>query len=112
MWVAADSTELVVWAADEPVGGVAGSGGLIARLERPRYRLEDGCRLRVDGHLATVARFRHVDARGTDTVFGAVANVLVRRGLAVAAMALSPSCAMRDSLVGAISDLRVETPGR
>ena len=107
-WIAPDSTELLLWASTAPVDAVASTGGLMARLQSPSYRLEQTCRLDVEGHLAIVEEFRHVDARGADTVFGIIANVLVRRGLAVGALGLTPSRAMRDSIFGAVAGLRLQ----
>jgi len=106
-WIAADSTELTMWSAKEPMNAMASNGGMMARLQHPSYHLEERCRIDAGGHLATMMEFRHVDYRGTDTVFGIVADVLIRPGTAFGAMGLTHSQAMRDSLFTSFSQLRI-----
>jgi hypothetical protein len=105
-WVGLDSSEVSYAVLPKRTAGVVGKGGLLSRLQRPSYRLEGVCSVVVGGHLASVATFQHVDSAKTDTVFGLGASVRIRERQVADVLALSPTAAMRDSLVTAVASFR------
>jgi len=75
---------------------------LLSRLRHPSYRLEGECHLEIAHRAAVINMFQHVDSAKTDTVFGFVAEVTIGPGAFASVLALTPSLAMRDSLIGSV----------
>ncbi|SRR6266568_3602468 len=105
-WVDLDSSEVSYAVVPKPPAAVVGKGGLLSRLRRPSYRLESVCRMLVGGHLASIATFQHVDSAKTDTVFGLLASVPIRERQYADVLALTPTAAMRDSLLSAVASFQ------
>jgi hypothetical protein len=105
-WVGRDSSDVSYTILPKPPAAVVGKGGLLSHLRKPSYRLEGVCRVVVGGHLASIATFRHVDSAKTDTVFGLAAAVPIRERQFADVLALTPTAAMRDSLLSAVASFR------
>jgi hypothetical protein len=106
VWLGSDSSEVAYVVSAEPSPAMAGRSLLLSHLRRPSYRLERLCRLRISGHDASIDTFQHVDSTRTDTVFGVAAAVALRSRQFAQILALTPTAAMRDSLLSAVASLR------
>jgi len=106
LWRGPDSSEVDYGVSVEPSSAMAGQSPLLSRLRNPSYRLEGVCRMGVGGHQASIFTFHHVDSAKTDTVFGLAATVFLREHQFGEVLALVPTAAMRDSLLGAVASLR------
>lgn len=115
-WRGADSTMVTLMLTGTPpgpIGGiepVVGDGGLFLRLpEGGDMHSEVPCRLEASGSDVKVTRWVNSHPADPDSVFGMSATMFVRHGLVVNMVAITPTRAMRDSLVGSLLSARLET---
>jgi hypothetical protein len=107
LWVGYDSSSVAYFESTEPGGGIMTSGSsLFTRLRRPSHHAEGPCRSKVGHHEAVVMTFQDVDSARTDTVFGIAMQVELSMRRYAGVFVLTPSSAMRDSLLRAVTSLQ------
>ena len=109
-WVAPDLSEFQYVVTDAPLAAAAGSSTLLSHLRRPSYRLEATCQLSAAHRAAVINLFQHVDSAKTDTVFGFAEAITMGPHSYASILALTPSVAMRDSLLGSAGSLQLRHP--
>ncbi len=109
-WGITDTTELLYWASEQPFGGFASSGGMLAHLHKPSMQSEPECRLVLSGHEALIHRSVQVDSAGADTVFLFGVTIPFRSDLTVEWIGMTVDGRMRDSLMAAVSAVKWNSP--
>lgn len=114
-WRGADSTMVTLMLTGTPpgpVGGyepVVGDGGLFLRIpEGGDMDSDPRCHLDAAGSDVVVSRWVNFHPTDPDSIFGMSATMFVRHGLVVNLVAITPSRAMRDSLVGSLLSANLE----
>ena len=107
LWRGSDSSDIAYFESAEPgFGLMMGGSSLLTHLRRPSYSAERFCRYKVGNSEGLVVVFQHVDSAKTDTVFGFATEVQLSRKRYAQTFALTPTIAMRDSLLSAVASLR------